>query len=70
MEKKKIEKPLTLRIGEFKQELCDLINKYELPAYVLLNEFNEISFSIKERDLQLVNEYNESLKGSEEECKK
>ena len=28
MEKKKLEKPLTLRIGEFKQELCDLINKY------------------------------------------
>ena len=70
MEKGKIEKPLTIRVAEFKKELCELINKTELPAYVLLNEFNEISFTIREKDLQLVNEYNESLERSEEECKK
>ena len=71
-----MEKPITIRIGEFKNKLCELINEYKLPAYVLINEFNEISFKIKEIDLEECNKYNEYMEkeskkeGSEQECKK
>ena len=65
-----MEKPLTIRVDEFKQKICKILNESKLPAYVLLNELQELSFAIREKDLQQINEYNESLKGSEEKCKK
>ena len=65
-----MEKPFTIKINEFKQKLCEVINEANLPAYVLLNELNNMQLAIKQKDMQEINEYNESLKGSEEKCKK
>ena len=65
-----MEKPFTIKINEFKQKLCEVINEANLSAYVLLNELNNMQLAIKQKDMQEINEYNESLKGSEEKCKK
>ena len=65
-----MEKPLTIKINEFKNKLCQVINEAELPAYVLINELSNFIQEIKRQDDMQVIQYNESLKGSEEECEK
>ena len=63
-------KPLTLKAQDFRTSLYNLINEANLPAYVLITELSHIAEEIKIQDDKEINEYNESLKGSEKECKK
>ena len=67
-----MEKPLTIRINEFKNKICEVVNESKLPAYILLNEFHNYAEEIKMQDNILIEEYYRSLesKGSEEKCKK
>ena len=65
-----MEKPLTIKINEFRNKLCKTINEAELPAYILINELSNFIQEVKRQDDIQVTQYNESLKGSEEECEK
>ena len=57
-----MEKPLTIRVEELKEKFCEVINESKLDAYILLNVINEITYAIREQDLQIVNKYKEEQK--------
>lgn len=67
-----MEKPLTIKINDFREQLCKIINESKLHPYILLNELNAFAIEIQKKDHVEVEEYLKSLqsKGSEEKCKK
>lgn len=65
-----MEKPINIKVNEFRKKLCEIINKSDLSSYILVNELEATVYSILGKEQQLEQKYNESLKGSEQECKK
>lgn len=56
-----MEKPFTIRIKEFSENLIKLINSSEMPVYVLKNEIEKIYAELNRIDEEEINKYNESL---------
>lgn len=65
-----MEKPINIKINEFRENLCKIINESDLSSYVLINELEAAIYSLVTKEKQLEQQYNEALKGSEEKCKK
>lgn len=56
-----MEKPFTIRIKEFSEELISSINSSKLPVYVLKNEIEKVYAELNRIDEEEINKYNESL---------
>lgn len=54
-----MEKPFSVIIEEFREKIVKLVNESGFPAYVLIKEFEDILFKLKEQDVQIVNQYKE-----------
>lgn len=62
-----MEKPFTIKVQEIEQEIIKIINKSELPAYVLKTMFQNIYNQIEMIDNEEMKKYAESLKEKESE---
>lgn len=65
-----MEKPIYVKVNEFREKLCDIINTSGLSSYIIINELSATVQSLIIKEQALEEEYNKSLKGSEEKCKK
>lgn len=61
-----MEKPFTLRINDFINDITEVINNAEFPAYVVKNILEMIYKNVCEIDEQEINAYNEKIKESKE----
>ena len=61
-----MEKPLGLKMGEFKQQISDAITNSELPIYILQymirDLYNEVNELARTQSIKELEEYNQSLK--------
>ena len=56
-----MEKPFTIKINEFSENLIKLVNSSKLPAYVLKNEIEKVYAELNRIDEEEIIKYNESL---------
>lgn len=56
-----MEKPFTIKISEFSENLIKLVNFSKLPVYVLKNEIEKVYTELIRLDDEEINKYNESL---------
>ena len=56
-----MEKPFTIRIKEFSENLIKLVNSSKLPVYVLKNEIEKVYAELNRIDEEEIIKYNESL---------
>ena len=62
------DKPLTLIIKDFTNEIVDVINNYKLPSYILLNELQKVINTIIIQDEEEIEKYNKEQE--EKKCSK
>jgi len=65
-----MEKPINIKVIEFREKLCKIINESNLSSYILINELEATVCSLVAKEKQLEQQYKEFLKGSEQKCKK
>lgn len=56
-----MEKPFTIKINEFSENLIKLVNSSKLPVYVLKNEIEKVYAELNRIDEEEIIKYNESL---------
>ena len=56
-----MEKPFTIKINEFSENLIKLVNSSKLPAYVLKNEIEKVYAELNRVDEEEMIKYNKSL---------
>lgn len=53
-----INKPLTLIVREFDEELINIINNYQLPAHTVITELQKLINIIIVQDEEMIEKYN------------
>ena len=56
-----MEKPFTIKINEFSENLIKLVNSSKLPVYVLKNEIEKVYAELNRIDEEEISKYNENL---------
>jgi len=56
-----MEKPFTIKINEFSENLIKLVNSSNLPVYVLKNEIEKVYAELNRIDEEEISKYNENL---------
>lgn len=56
-----MEKPFTIKINEFSENLIKLVNSSKLPVYALKNEIEKVYAELNRIDEEEIIKYNESL---------
>ena len=56
-----MEKPFTIKINEFSENLIKLVNSSNLPVYVLKNEIEKVYAELNRIDEEEIFKYNENL---------
>lgn len=55
-----MEKPFTIKVREFNENLIKLVNSSKLPVYALKNEIEKIYSELNKIDEEEINNYNKS----------
>lgn len=64
-----MDKPFTIQVQEVEQSIVGIINKSQLPAYVLITMFQNLIEQIREIDNKDIQKYADSLKEKNEQDK-